>query len=231
MPTFEGIRLKALKVPRQCKVFTNYRKKKLHSSNFTIISNNCWGGMIYESYDIQKLSPTVGLFFMASDYIKFLYDLKGYIEGNLHFISPNQSRWKDAPEISGDSRLGSYPIGVLSNGKEEVEIFFLHAHSENEAKDKWCRRCKRINWDKLLIKFNDQNGCTIDDIIAFLELPFEHKLFFTCKKWEKDIGWKQQMGKGYCTIKQFPKYNSIMASYEPFGKSRVLNVTDVLNQL
>ena len=38
----------------------------------TIFSNNCWGGMIYESYNLPKNSPTVGLFFFADDYIFFL---------------------------------------------------------------------------------------------------------------------------------------------------------------
>ena len=35
------------------------RRKQLDDENFTIISNNCWGGTIYESYGIKKQSPTV----------------------------------------------------------------------------------------------------------------------------------------------------------------------------
>ena len=38
MPTYEGLRLKILKIRR--KSFANYRKKKLVNKNFTIISNN-----------------------------------------------------------------------------------------------------------------------------------------------------------------------------------------------
>ena len=45
MPTYEGLRLKILKYWRIG--FADYRKKKLKSTDFTIISNNCWGGMIY----------------------------------------------------------------------------------------------------------------------------------------------------------------------------------------
>lgn len=115
MPTYEGLRLKILKYWRIG--FANYRKKKLKSIDFTIISNNCWGGMIYESYNLPKESPTVGMFFMAKDYIEFLSDLKGYVNGKLTFIKPEESRWKDMPQISGDKRFGLYPVGVLSNGK------------------------------------------------------------------------------------------------------------------
>jgi uncharacterized protein (DUF1919 family) len=76
MPTYEGLRLKILKFKRVR--FAEQRRKKLTQTDFTIISNNCWGGMIYESYNLPKESPTVGLFFMASDYIRFLDHLKEY---------------------------------------------------------------------------------------------------------------------------------------------------------
>lgn len=103
MPTYEGLRLKVLKYWRLG--LANYRKKQLKYTDFTIISNNCWGGMIYESYNLPKESPTVGMFFMAKDYIEFLSDLRGYINGKLTFIKPEESRWKDMPQISGDKRL------------------------------------------------------------------------------------------------------------------------------
>ena len=86
MPTYEGLRLKVLKFWRLG--LANYRKKQLKSTDFTIISNNCWGGMIYESYNLPKESPTVGMFFIAKDYIEFLSDLKGYINGKLTLSSP-----------------------------------------------------------------------------------------------------------------------------------------------
>ena len=76
--TYEGLRLKLL---RQYRLkFAKIRRKKLENTNFTIISNNCWGGMIYESYDLPKESPTVGMFFMADEYIRFLGNIKDYIE-------------------------------------------------------------------------------------------------------------------------------------------------------
>lgn len=90
----------------------NQRKKELKYKDFTIISNNCWGGMIYESYNLPKCTPTVGLFFMAEDYIEFLSDLRGYVYGNLSFISPSETKWKTMPPVREDKRYGSYPVGV-----------------------------------------------------------------------------------------------------------------------
>lgn len=135
MPSIEGLRLKfrnKIYIPLTCKKRSTYLKTK----DFTIISNNCWGGTVYEAYDLPKGSPTVGMFFIAKDYIEFLSDLKGYIAGKLVFIKPEESRWKEMKEVSDDKRFGHYPVGVLSNGKNTIEIFFLHYHSEQEARDK-----------------------------------------------------------------------------------------------
>lgn len=222
MATYEGLRLKLLKYWRVG--LANYRRKQLKSTDFTIISNNCWGGMIYESYNLPKESPTVGMFFMAKDYIEFLSDLKSYINRELTFINPEESRWKDAPQVSSDKRFGTYPVGVLSNGKNTIEIFFLHYQNEQEAREKWERRIQRINWDKLLVKFNDQNGCTETEVQAFIKMPYEHKLFFTCKEWPN-------VNEGYTVIRQFPKHDFIMASYEPFGKNKFVDITSVINKL
>lgn len=46
-------------------------RRKLKNTEFTIISNNCWGGFIYQKYGLKYQSPTIGLFFMGKDYIKF----------------------------------------------------------------------------------------------------------------------------------------------------------------
>ncbi len=121
MPSIEGLRLRF-----RNKIYIPLTRKKrgahLKSKNFTIISNNCWGGTVYEAYNLPKESPTVGMFFMAKDYIEFLSDLKGYIDGTLTFIKPEESRWKDMPQISGDKRFGHYPVGVLTNEKTRLRF-------------------------------------------------------------------------------------------------------------
>lgn len=176
--------------------------------------------MLYESYDLPKESPTVGLFIMADDYIKFLKDLKGYLDSELTFIDPKSSKWYS--QVSVDKRYGNYPVGKL----KDVKIFFLHYHSEEEAMAKWHRRIKRINWDRPLVKFNDQNGCTRKDVEEFLKLPFKHKIFFTCKNW--NVADPQHV---IVKINQFPKHNFIMASYEPFGKNKYINLDKLINSL
>ena len=222
MPTIEGFRLKVLKYNR--KVFGNIHQKKLKNKEFTIISNNCWAGEVYEYYNLQKQSPTIGCFIMADDYIRFLKNLRKYLEAPLTFIDPNDSKWKNWPQISSDKRFGTYPVGKISLGNESIEIFFLHYHSKKEVQNKWIRRCKRINWSRILVKFNDQNGCVINHVTEFLGLPYKNKVFFTCKEWGIS---KNEIIK----IQQFPKYDFITASHEPFGNNKYLNITYFINNL
>ena len=217
MPTIEGVRLKILKYRR--KWFANYRNKKIKNKNFTIISNNCWAGMIYESYNLPKQSPTVGLYFYAPDYIKFIKNLKKYVNCSMEFITLEESKWKDYV-VKNDKKAGTYPIGKI----DDIEIFFLHYKSEKEVTEKWNRRCKRINWDRIIYKFNDQNGCTEDNVRDFFNLKLDNKVFFTCKDWENK-------NKSIIKISQLGSKESIRASYEPIGKNKYIDLNKFINNI
>lgn len=107
----------------------------------------------------------------------------------------------------------------------------MHYKSIQEAKVKWERRCQRVNWDRLIIKFNDQNGCSSDNIDKYINLNFKNKLFFTCKKWDKEKEYITKLKGEYYVIKQPKRYNNIMASYEPFGNSKYIDITEYINSI
>lgn len=171
--TIKGIRQRISNIYR--KVLALLRRIKLNKTKFTIFSNNCWGGGVYESYDLIKQSPTVGLFFMSSDYVKFLGNIKGYLKQPLVFINPKNSKYYD--KLKRETDYGKYPVAKL----DDIEIFFMHYTDEQQALSKWNRRIKRINWNHVLYKFNDQNGCTQEDIDNFIKLPYKNKICFTVR--------------------------------------------------
>lgn len=39
------------------------------------------------------------------------------------------------PQVSRDKRFGSYPVGVLANEKNTIEIFFLHYVNRKQEKN------------------------------------------------------------------------------------------------
>ena len=216
MASVEGFKLKINKFLRI--KFSKIRQKRLKNRNFTIISNNCWGGMIYESYNLIKQSPTIGLFFHADDYIKFISNFNYYINLKLEFIKIDESKNKEW--LVNNVHFDKHPIGLL----DDIEIYFLHYKDEKEAEEKWNRRIERINYNDILFKFNDQNGCTEEHVKNFLELPYKNKLFFTVKKWEfispSIIKFNQLRGKEF-----------IYASNEPFGNNKRINITNYLNSM
>lgn len=141
------------------------QRKRLENKDVSIISSNCNGGVISSDLGLQFKSPFVNLFIKASDYIKILSDLKGYMEEELHFVNEIDSIYGEVP----------YPTAYLRDAK----IYFMHYASEEEARNAWNRRKKRINWENLYVIFTDRSGCTMDDLRAFDKLPYEHKVVFT----------------------------------------------------
>lgn len=194
------------------------RRKKINKTEFTIISNNCWAGLVYESYGLPKQTPTVGMYFMADEYIKFVSDLRHYTSCEMSFIEPLKARHRDF--YVQDKRFGTYPIAMV----DDVEIALLHYRTEKEASEKWKRRCKRIQWDHLLVKMNDQNGCSRENMESFIKLPYSNKVFFTVRK-----DWK---GCGKC-IAYIPSRNIEQCGFydEPFGASKKFNINQLVSKL
>ncbi len=132
---------------------------------------------------------------MPDDYIKLINNLKYYfLECDLKFIDCNNSKYKDYLKYK-DERFGSYPIGLL----DDIEIHFLHYANEKEAKEKWNRRCKRVNWDNLILKFDDQNLCTFDNLKDFSRIKTSaKKICFVANQ-------ENKLDKDFIYVKEFKK--------------------------
>lgn len=151
------------------------RRSKLKNRNFTIIANNCWAGKVYQRYGLPYMTPTVGMFFWAEDYIRFISNLKYYMSLELSMIPSTQSKHYDM--LVNRNQLPC-PIGKL----DDIEIVFLHYKTEEEAIEKWERRKKRINWDNLYIKFSMMNCCTEEHLDLYKEIDYEAKVAFVNTK-------------------------------------------------
>jgi uncharacterized protein (DUF1919 family) len=70
----------------------------------------------------------------------------------------------------------SFPIGLLScEGLADIKIYFMHYSTYAEAEQKWYERCKRINFDNIVVVFACMNET--GDMSAVLEdfstLPYK----------------------------------------------------------
>ena len=156
-----------------------YRSLLIKNRKVTIISNNCWGGFMYQSCRLQYQSPFIGLFVWASDYIFLLEHFDDFLfsDAYFHFINKEQSKYASFIQET-------YPIGVLvSDNVGEVEIHFLHYTSREECITHWNRRVKRIDKNNMIVKFCDRDEATLELIERFDALPFNNKVCFTAKKY------------------------------------------------
>ena len=138
----------------------------MNPDDFCIIANNCWGAEIYKRYDLPFNTPIIGLFFYPEDYLDFISDLRKNLETEISFI-------KDSRHIKGQK----HPVGIV-NG---IEVHFLHYDTEEEARTKWTKRCKRVLTDKskLYFKFDDRDGAASEHIQRFHELNLQNSICFT----------------------------------------------------
>ncbi|MBX2901203.1 MAG: DUF1919 domain-containing protein [Cyclobacteriaceae bacterium] len=136
----------------------------LQVKDFTVVSNNCWGGILYQDLKLPYQTPFVNMFMFADCYLKLATDFKTYMQKELRIS--DQSRYFTHP--------ATYPVGHLG----DVEIHFIHYTFQQPVAAVWARRTKRINYDKLFFVLSERDGCNAQHVHAFLKLPFP-KLAFT----------------------------------------------------
>lgn len=153
-----------------------YDRGRIKKCDFTIISNDCWGGQIYKNLGLKYLTPFVGLMVMAPCYIELLTDAPTYLKSSIRFKSESKYEYINTLRKEIDN---FFPIGVLRNS---VEIHFMHYSSVQEAEQKWNRRINRINWDRIFVKFDSSKDLCTDELLqAFDKLAYK-KICFSAQK-------------------------------------------------
>lgn len=138
-------------------------RKRLNNHNFTILSQNCIGGIMSHDLGERFNSPTINMFFSASDFLSFCKKIDWYLSKKIKFL-----------DDSAQSK-STYPIGIL----DDIILNFVHYKSKNEAMEKWEERKRRINRENLFIVMTDRDGFQKKHINEFDSLEFENKVLFS----------------------------------------------------
>lgn len=196
------------------RLFGPLKARKFNFTDFTIISNNCFGGIVYRNHHLPYLTPTAGMFIMPKDYIKFIYNLEYYLSIIPLEIQLEQSSYFDYLKSINYTGV----IGKI----DDVELMFLHYDDFNEARTKWERRKKRVNFDKIIYKFNDQNNCTIEELKEFEAFPAKNKILFTGKQYE---------GIDSFVLKQFKNIGYVVDDTKKKNTRKVFNIYKFINNM
>ena len=196
----------------------NYNKSKqnrLKNKTPTIITRNCMAGIIYHDLGLQFNSPTINLSMDNEDFIVFLEFFGDFL--------------KTEPVQLVQQQV-TYPVGKFQLADKNIQINFVHYKTFEEAVDKWNQRVKRINFDNLYVIWEVANECGPDIELynRFCNLPFQHKILITGKKFPVN-------SKNVIKLKMYNKkyYYGKILDYRrfPFFYKRYLDEFDYINFL
>lgn len=132
------------------KIENKYFQKKLTNHNFTLLTPNCMGGLIYHRLGERFNSPTIDISMQTHDFMVLISDLDFYMS-------------KDISKVENSGL--PYPVGIIFGDKlhESIKVNFVHYENFEEARAKWNERKKRIIKDNLYVIICDLNDIYEDD--------------------------------------------------------------------
>lgn len=186
------------------RIYSKIVKKSIDLSNISIISMNCIGGVLYHDCGAKFLSPTVNLYFLPSDFIKFVNNLEYYLSFT--------------PKIK---MSGKYPIGNL----DDITIYFMHYTSCEEALRKWEERKQRVNFERIFIIMVERDGFSKEDFENFKKIKYPKFLFTKTREYKCDFSF--YMSK-YRKLDQIP---DLIPGRHMYDKMRLLKELNKVNEV
>ena len=113
--------------------------KNQRGGGVSIVSNNCWGGIIYNTLNMECLSPFKNVSIASDDYIKIISNLKHYLS-----VDPI---WTGKTQIDANQNR-AVPMLEL----DDVLIKCNHDLDAGLAIQKWKRRRDKFNWNHMLVE-------------------------------------------------------------------------------
>ena len=112
-------------------------RKRNHNHDFSLITNDCVGGVICHDLGEQFRSPTVNLWIPNEHFFAFAKDLQYYLSCDI---------------VETPDDLKPYPVGRIVPKDDRhipIELNFMHYASFEEAYAKWKERSARVNYSRL----------------------------------------------------------------------------------
>ncbi len=186
----------------------NYEK----NSDISLITANCIGGEIYSILGLPFRSPLINTAMNRKQFITMCQKLKEYMELPLRLSQPAEG----------------VLIGKLGNDLlPDVEIHFDHDNDPQTVLEKWERRKKRINWEKIILICDDKD-IDEEDYERFDRIIGYSKIMLTALDLSDRYLWAHQL-KPYANQGKTGAYNG--KSYKGGWKFQYMwNFVEFLNK-
>ncbi len=146
--------LKNLRRNRREKWIKQLRERN-HNHDFSLITNNCIGGVISHDLGEQFRSPTVNLWIPQARFLAFAQNLEYYLSCEIR-ETPDETK--------------PYPVGTIipkDNQHIPIEVNFMHYPTFENAYEKWKERSARVNYDRLYFIWQFYDDAYLADLIEF----------------------------------------------------------------
>lgn len=130
----------------------------IKNKSISIVSDNCWGSIVFKSLGLKYNSPFANLFIDHEHYLNLISNLDYYLKLPLKLV------------------LNEY--GFIEGYLENVKLNFVHDLSEYDILSKWNRRLKRFNFQNYLVKMdihNDKEAYKFEDLKLKTKIGFYYK--------------------------------------------------------
>ena len=152
--------------------FTLEKYRLLQQSKLSILSRNCFGGLIQNFLGLPFRSPLGNMGFNDSGFIKFLKEPRVYM--------------KESPIYAGKRLHRTWKTEYITGKLKDVPITMMHYKSFEEFMDMWERRKQRINWDNLFVETWTDKKEILEEFDA---LPYAKKACFVPFKSDLASAW------------------------------------------
>lgn len=120
---------------------------------------------------MQFTSPTAGLLIRSDDFLKFVENLEFYLGCELEEVTGEEYRALNV----------DYPVGRLN----DILVFFVHYPTFQIATEKWYRRAKRVNLERIYVAMTLRDAEKDEYVKRFSELPYPKVMFTPHRRSEK----------------------------------------------
>ena len=166
--SFGGIRRELMEIGVDSRKILSYRFLEipnvnvdryiqLKNSNISIVSNNCWGGILYKTLGLECLSPFKNMFLMDDEYLKLLERLTYYLS-----CEPILYKY-----MYDDSRNIEYPVLIL----DDILVHCNHDTDAEEAILKWKQRNKKFNFQNIFVEMYTCSRETAEEFAQLNQYP------------------------------------------------------------
>ncbi len=105
---------------------------RIRKSRVSIVSANCWGGILCHTLGMECLSPFKNLWVSSADIIKMMSDFRGYMSGELSF-----ARWQPQPWGRHTEQESEVEAFIELSGFRKICFVPDHINQWRENKEVW----------------------------------------------------------------------------------------------